>query len=89
MIAAYEEIVDFIAAGATPTEVIDFHPSEATRERVADLIHRQKVDELSPDETAELNHYLEAEHIMRMAKARAREVLADQKTNPARKRSEQ
>ena len=78
MIAAYEEIVDLIAAGATQKEVIDYRPSNATKERVADLIHREKVDELSADETAELNHYLEAEHIMRLAKARAHErrVLA-------------
>lgn len=76
MIAAYEEIVDFIAAGATPMDVITFQPSEATKERVANLIHREKTQELSADETAELNHYMEAEHIMRLAKARARERIS-------------
>lgn len=75
IIAAYEEIVDFIAAGATPVEVITFQPSDANKERVAELIHREKIQELSADETSELIHYLEAEHIMRLAKARAREVL--------------
>ena len=67
----------FAARATTPKEVIDFHPSEATKERVADLIHRQKVQGLSADETSELNHYLEAEHTMRLAKARARERVAD------------
>jgi hypothetical protein len=33
---------------------------------------------LSPDETAELNHYMELEHVMRMAKARARERLGNE-----------
>ena len=76
MITAYDEIVDFIAGGATPQEVVDFRPSKATKDRVADLIHRQKVEGLSNKEVSELNHYLEAEHIMRLAKARARDRLA-------------
>jgi hypothetical protein len=75
MIAAYDEFVDFIAAGTTPQSVVDFRPSEETRARVADLIRQQKADALSPDETAELNHYLHVEHVMRLAKARARQRL--------------
>jgi hypothetical protein len=75
MTLAYEEIVDFIAAGTTPQGVVDFRPSEETKARVADLIHRQKTIGLSPDETAELNDYLQMEHVMRLAKARARQHL--------------
>jgi hypothetical protein len=72
MILAYDEFVEFIAAGTTPQSVIDFRPSEETKSHVADLIRRQKTESLSPDETAELNHYLHVEHVMRLAKARAR-----------------
>jgi hypothetical protein len=75
MILAYDEFVDFIAGGSTPQSVIDFRPSEETKAYVADLIRRQKNDSLSPDETAELNHYLQIEHLMRLAKARARQLL--------------
>lgn len=75
MVVAYDEFVDFIAAGTTPQSVIDYRPSEETKSHVADLIRRQKTDSLSPDETAELNHYLHIEHMMRLAKARARERL--------------
>ena len=75
MIAAYDEFVDFIAAGTTPQSIIDFRPSEETKARVADLVRQQKLDKLSPDETAELNHYLHVEHVMRLAKARARQRL--------------
>lgn len=75
MILAYEEFVDFIAAGATPKEVVDFSPSEETKERVADLIRRQKTVGLTQDETSELNHFLHIEHVMRLAKARARQRL--------------
>lgn len=73
---AYEEIVDFIAAGTSPRGVVAFHPSETAKARVADLIHREKTTDLSPDETAELDHYLQLEHVMRLAKARARAYLA-------------
>lgn len=76
MILAYEEFVDFLARGTTPQGVIDFRPSEETKTRVADLIHRQKTASLSADETAELNQYLQIEHLMRLAKARARQLLA-------------
>jgi hypothetical protein len=75
MILAYDEFVDFIASGSTPQSVIDFRPSTETKEQVADLIRRQKTNSLTPDETAELNHFLQIEHLMRLAKARARQRL--------------
>lgn len=76
MTLAYEEFVDFLAGGTTPQGVIDFRPSEKTKARVAELIHLQKTTSLSPDQTAELNQFLQFEHIMRLAKARARQRLA-------------
>jgi hypothetical protein len=68
----YEEIVDFIAAGPTSGDVARFEASPQTKERVAHLIHREKTTGLSPEETLELDEYLKLEHIMRLAKARAR-----------------
>ena len=75
MTVAYEEFVEFIASGTTPEAVVAFRPSDAAKTRVADLIEREKTDALSPDETAELQHYLHIEHVMRLAKARARQRL--------------
>ena len=75
MILAYDEFVDFIAGGNTPQSVIDFRPSHETKAHVAELIRRQKAETLSVDETAELNNYLQIEHLMRLAKARARQRL--------------
>jgi hypothetical protein len=72
MTVAYEELVDFLAGGTTASSLVAFRPSDATRERVADLIHREKTSGLSSEETEELNHYLHLEHVMRLAKARAR-----------------
>ncbi|MCE9554003.1 MAG: hypothetical protein K8T91_11595 [Planctomycetes bacterium] len=75
MIRAYEEIVAFIAAGTNPATVVSFQASDATKQRVADLIHLEKNDGLSAEEEAELNDYLRLEHIMRLAKAQARQYL--------------
>lgn len=72
MIHAYDEIIDFIAAGTTPESVAQFEPSQQTKDYVADLIHKEKTTGLSPDEAAELEHFMTLEHVMRLAKARAR-----------------
>jgi hypothetical protein len=76
MLLAYEEFVDFIAGGTTPQGVISIRPSDVTKARIADLIRRQNTAPLSPDETEELNLCLQVEHLMRLAKARARQRLA-------------
>jgi GTP-dependent phosphoenolpyruvate carboxykinase len=78
MTRAYEEIVEFIAAGTTPDRVAKFEASQETKDRVAALIHREKTTGLTPEETSELNHYLELEHVMRLAKARARSFCSDE-----------
>ena len=75
MIRAYEEIVDFIAAGTSPTAVASFAASEATQQRVAELIRLEKTTGLSPEETSELNDYFQWEHLLRLAKARAHQHL--------------
>ncbi len=73
----YKEISDFIAAGTTPRNLIDFCTSEETKERIADLIHWEKTTWLTSEETAELNHCLQLEHLMRLAKSRAQHNLKE------------
>jgi hypothetical protein len=75
MSKAIEEIIDFIASGTTPDRVASFRPSDETEKEVAELIHKEKTAGLSQTETAELNTYLQLEHIMRLAKARAHQYL--------------
>ena len=78
MIRAYEEIVDFIAAGITPDEVVRFQPSQETKETVERLVAKEKESGLTADEESELSHYLHLEHVMRLAKARAHGRLDDE-----------
>lgn len=72
---AYDEIIEFIATGATPAMVVAFKPSPQARRRVAELIQREKTAELSGAEKAELDQYMQLEHLMRLAKARARRYV--------------
>lgn len=74
-IRAYEEVVGFIAT-ESPRRVVDLQPAEATKARVPTLVTREKGGLLTPVELSELGHYLQLEHIMRLAKARAKHYLA-------------
>ena len=71
---AYEEVVDFIAARTDSAELLAFRPSEEARARVAELIAREKSGAVTADERSELDHYLQVEHLLRLAKARARHL---------------
>lgn len=72
---AYEELVDFIAGGTTPGKIVAFRPSDTSKNRVLALIQRKKSSTLSSEEASELEHYLQLEHLMRLAKARAQQFI--------------
>jgi hypothetical protein len=68
----------FRMAGTTPDTVVSFRPSPATKTRVSELIHQEKTTGLSPEEKSELNNYMQLEHLMRLAKARAHQHVASE-----------
>lgn len=72
---AYEEVVDFIAGGTTPQNVIAFRPSEESQHRVSHLLDKEKNETLGAGERSELDHYMQLEHLMRLAKAKAHAIL--------------
>jgi hypothetical protein len=71
---AYQEIIDFIAS-ENPKQVTGFTPSHAAKQRVLDLIEKEKSQIISEAEKTELEHYMQLEHIMRLAKAKAHQLL--------------
>jgi len=70
---ASEEVANLIAS-VDPAKVIAFRPSAETQARVCELIDREKNDHLTKDEVYELDHYMQLEHLMRMAKILARKL---------------
>jgi hypothetical protein len=71
----YDEIVDLFARGASPEEILSFHTSPETQERVRELRFRNSEGELTEDEAAELECFSELEHLMRHVKARAHKYI--------------
>ena len=72
--SAVDEIVNFIAS-ENPARVLDFKASEKTQKRVFQLIDRSKSEKLSEKEQQELDHYLLLEHLIRLAKIKAYQIL--------------
>jgi hypothetical protein len=72
----YLEFIDFIAGGTTPEQIIAFRASRVAQQRLEALIAQEKEHGLSPEEEAELEYFCQLEHILRVAKARAEQILA-------------
>jgi hypothetical protein len=72
---AYDSLADFMAM-LDPKKVLEFHAPEAIQLRVNSLLEKQETTSLEAQEQVELDHYLILEHIVRLAKSRARLRLA-------------
>lgn len=68
-------MIDFIAEGTSPEKVIAFRPSEDTQERARLLLAKEKEESLTSEEKSELDYFLLLEHLMRLAKAKAYQLL--------------
>jgi len=55
----------------SPHEILDFKASEVNEERISLLIQRKRANILTFDEAVEVEIYLQAEHLIRIAKAKA------------------
>lgn len=68
----FEEIVKFIADTAGPEKLGAFKPSAVAEKRVAELLEKQKEGALSARESEELQLFVQLDHVMSLAKAKAR-----------------
>jgi hypothetical protein len=71
----YQEVFVFLVSSPTPQDIIAFRPSEATQERIRELLAANKANRLTADENAELDEYEQVEHFVRMLKIHARQML--------------
>jgi hypothetical protein len=74
-ISAYDSLAEFMA-GLDPVKVLAFHAPEALQNRVEELLDKKQEIGLSEEEQSEMDHYLIYEHIVRLAKSRARLQLS-------------
>jgi hypothetical protein len=68
---AYAYVLNFIANGPTPEQLMKFHPNAAMTRRLAELIDKERNTGLSEVEQRELEEYEHIEHLVVMLKARA------------------
>jgi hypothetical protein len=79
MVIAYQNIYDSLAdfmASIDAQRVLAFHAPVQLQERVEDLLDKKENQPLTARELEELDHYMILEHIVRLAKSRARLKLA-------------
>jgi hypothetical protein len=69
---ARDELVDFLVGQIPSRTLADFQPTEQARQRVWALIAKEKDAGLLPDEKLELDDFLKLEHLLVLAKAKAR-----------------
>ncbi len=73
----YNEIIEFLASGPSPQDIIAFRPSKEAQARVTELLEKSRAGTLTPAEQAELDQYEELDYLMTLVKARARKHLAE------------
>jgi hypothetical protein len=69
---AYVEILDFLASGPEPEEIINFRVSTEVQERVSQLLEKNRESTLTQSENAELDLYVQIDQIMTLLKIRSR-----------------
>jgi hypothetical protein len=67
----YDSLVDFIA-GMDAEKVLAFHAPKDLQSRIEMLLEKKQDSSLTLNEKEELDHYFILEHIVRLAKSRAR-----------------
>lgn len=74
----FDEIVDFLTSCPTPEEVLAFKASANLQARADVLLEKNREGTLTPSEKEELDQFMVIEHLMRLAKARARQRISGQ-----------
>ena len=67
-----DELIDFLVGHIPARDLADFQASQEARNRVWTLIAKEKETGLLPEEKLELDDYLKLEHLLVLAKAKAR-----------------
>jgi hypothetical protein len=68
---ASDEVVDFLVREIAPGQLASFRLSASARQRVWDLVRKEKEADLTAEERCELDDCEKLEHLLILAKARA------------------
>jgi hypothetical protein len=74
----WREVIEFLASGPRPAEIIGFRPSAGHVKRSAELLQKNREGQLTEAEEAELDDMDHINHLMTLLKAEARKLVAAQ-----------
>jgi hypothetical protein len=72
--SVYDDLAQFLAS-LSPRRVIAYKATPKAQARVNQLLEKNKVVGLTPEENAEMERHMTVEHIVRLAKAKALQKL--------------
>jgi len=75
----WREVIEFLASGPRPEEIVAFRPSEDHVERSRELLYKNRESQLTETEEAELDQMEHTNHLMTLLKAEARKILTAQR----------
>lgn len=67
----YRYILEFLATHPSPEAILAFSPTPAMQKRASELLEKNRGDQLTPAEAAELDEYVRIHNLMSSLKARA------------------
>ncbi|MBM4459428.1 MAG: hypothetical protein FJ011_17000 [Chloroflexi bacterium] len=73
---AYDEMIRFLAHGATSQQILAFKLSPGAQARLEELLDKNRETGLAAEEASELETYAQVNHLFILLKARARMALA-------------
>jgi len=75
-ISVSDEVYRFMVSAPTPEQIIAFRVSEPFQKRAQELLRKNKTNQLTADEQAELDEFERVSHMMTMFKVYAEARLA-------------
>lgn len=70
----FDEIFEFLASGPTTEEIIAFQPSESLQERLSLLLERNRSDQITLEERAEVEEFIRIDRFVSRIKLHARKA---------------
>lgn len=67
----YEEVLDFLAAGPSSQEIVDYQPQNETQQRFNELLEFNRAGTLSDNDEIELDLYIQMDRMLSLLKAKA------------------
>lgn len=71
------EVIEFLASGPAPSEVLGYNATERARERTKRLLALNRAGIISSEEQLELDELEQVEHLVTLLKVQAQEMLLE------------